>query len=105
MDRTIEIIIPAEMRSAFIPTPSITIEDLGSYYEFSEDSPPHVVISIRCAEAVALGLLTNFLYDAVKDHPTKEADPPSKICIEREWVEMDRGSITRRVTEVIEIER
>jgi len=105
MNRSIEIIIPAEMRSAFVPTPSITIEDLGSYYEFSEDSRPHVVICIRCAEAVALGLLTNFLYDAVKDRATKEAAPPKKICIEREWIELDRGSITRRVTEVISIER
>lgn len=105
MEQYIEVIIPAELRSGFQPTEGITIEDLGSYQEFSTDARPYVALSIRIAEGITASILAAMICDAVKnksDHPAQE---PSKISIQREWIECDGGSITRRISEIIAIER
>lgn len=100
-----EIIIPADRRHEFVSISDCTVDDLGPYYEFSSDAKTYVVIALTWASSIPAGIISSYIYDAMKKPASHEANKPEKIAIDREWIESDRDSITRRVIERIRIER
>jgi hypothetical protein len=101
----IEIIIPADRRHEFVSIPGCTLDDLGPYYEFSSDAKTYVVIVLTWASSIPVGVISSYIYDALKKPASHEPHKPEKIAIDREWIESNHDLITKRVIERIRIER
>ena len=98
----LEIIIPEDSASALERLPSeYKVERQGNYYEFDQDGGAWVVFTLGWLASIPASMIATLLLEKLRSGTNKR---PSKICINREWVEFEEGAITRRITEQISIE-
>jgi hypothetical protein len=98
---TIEIAIPVEIALDNLPTGISIVRNAANYVEFAETGRNWPTYVISGASSIALGVLSNYIYDAVKESSYPN---PKAILIEHEDVRFDRGEIERVIRRKIMIQ-
>jgi len=94
MNASFSIVLPCEIDSGNLPE-GITLErDANNYIEFSENGRNWPIYIVTFTSTVAVGLFTDFLYDAIKKHSKKE---PETVMVEYEEASFKNGEVERLI--------
>lgn len=81
----------------------IEVHDTGQrYYEFDDTGFSLFLFTLGIVASIPASVAANAIYDAIKKRSEK---PPTRLMIDKQQLEFDRGEITRIIRQRLEFHR